>query len=171
MPGFIRISGVRAEVDAAALARKEVRARVHSLILRLTPEGITALLPPGLPLVVHGINAARLQGRAQVMGVHLDLDVLPEATPGGRLRLRFTGLRAGGFVPLPAETLIGAFLSARRPDAPGVHVVEGRMLEIDLRELLARFGVELPPVERVGLGPGWAELHLGRPEAAESGAA
>lgn len=161
MAAPIRITGVRAEIDAAALARREVRARLEALAVRLSPEGITALLPPGTPLTIYGINAGRLQARGAFKGIPFDLDILPEATPTGRLRLRFTGMRLGGFLPLPAETILSAVFAALR-FGPGVHVVEGRMLEIDLRELLARLNIEAAPVDRVGLSPGSAELHLGR---------
>jgi hypothetical protein len=137
--------------------------RVDGAVIRIPTAMLAQFIPEGLPLEVIGINADRIQARSSWGGLAFDLDIRPQAAANGRLQLRFTALRAGGILPLPAETVIGTLLSLRMSRTPGVLVIEGRLLELDLREISAEAGIHLPGLTRAGLGPGYLELTLGSP--------
>jgi hypothetical protein len=156
------IRSLRAEIPGP-LPDSGPSLRVVGAIIRIPTAVLSQFLPAGLPVEVVGINADRIQARASWRGLAFDFDIRPQAAVNGRLQLRFTDLRAAGILPLPAETIIGILLSLRMPKAPGVFLVEGRLVELDYREVAREVGLELPGLTRAGLGPGYLELTLGSP--------
>lgn len=157
----IRLSELQAVIDPEAAARKELRARVEAGVLQISRQGLAGLMPPHLPIDLEGISGGRLQLRAEWKGIPAVVDLLPEGTPAGTLLLRPTGMRLAGFVPLPAEAVLGFIYSLVASKLPEARWVQNRMLEVDLQALARRIHLELPPLRRVAVEPWGVELQFG----------
>lgn len=152
----IRLTGLRATLDAEAAAHKQLKLRVEAGVLYLSPAGVAGLLPPHVPLTLDGLRGGRLQLRLTWRGVAVQAEVLPEGTSAGNLRLRVTGLRAG-LLPLPSDA-VGLLLSIVGKLPKGIYAVDNRTFEIHLGQLAGRIGLELPPLKRVTVNDQGAEL-------------
>ncbi len=166
MPLGVQIAGLRGEVDAAALARKEVRLRIDYLRLRLSEEALRLAIPPDKPLRIARVRAGHLFVELR-RPVAAEIEFWPSVTPAGRLRLEARGATALGGLPVPAFLVRAAIGAAKEQVAggPGVRVAPGNALEIDAAEALWRENV---PVTLAGLtavrpGEGVLELEFGRP--------
>jgi hypothetical protein len=156
------VRSLRAEIPVP-FADSAPLLRVDGAVIRIPAAILSRFLPVGAPVEILGVNADRIQARSSWGRVEFDFDIRPQAAVNGRLQLRFTALRAAGILPLPPETIIGTLLSLRMPKTPGVFLVEGRLVELDLREIGRQVRLELPGLTRAGLGPGYLELTFGSP--------
>jgi hypothetical protein len=155
------MTDLRATVDPHAAARRELHVCVEAVTVRLSPRGLAALLPPGIPVALQGIRGDRLSLRLTWKGFSGVAEALLEGTATGTLRIKFTGLRAG-FIPLPVDAVLGTLLSFA-PRKEGV-IVRGSAVELDLQGLARRIGVELPPLQRAVVTPEGVELAFRKPE-------
>ena len=162
-PLGLELSGLRATVETEALAERQVRLHVESGLLRLSPHGLTLLLPPGTPVAIRRVIPGRLllHGSVDYRGNRLtgDAEVVPRVTTRGRIRLEVVSFRALGFIPVPIAGVTW-FLRTRLSGKLGVHFGEGDHLEIDLAEILRTIGVDLPPLKAAHAGDGVAELEF-----------
>jgi hypothetical protein len=160
-----QVTGLNATVDLDAALEKRLQLSIGSGSLRLTKEALQRLLPPtaAVELRLEGITSGRVQIRATWQGIPFIGDILPEATPEGRLRFQMTGARAV-FVPVPASAVapvvIKNLVYEKIKNAPGIYLVGDKILEVDLTELLAPLGITLARLTRVGVGQGWVELQF-----------
>ena len=132
----IQLAGVRATLNAAALAERQIGLRVHGGLLRLSDEGLALLLRPTGLATIDRISGGHAFLRLSYQGIHAIIEVWPSASMQGRLRLEPVSVRAG-FFPLPAAT-VGLILGALRDrlaDKPWIHLVQGNVPEIDFSEL------------------------------------
>ena len=159
----LELTRLRATVDMAALAERQVRLHVEGGLLRLTQAGLTKLLPPGFPLSVRGISQGRilLNGRFEVLGIMVgaDAEVVPTTTSQGRLRLEVVSVRAGGFLTVPKPVVIWAIRS-KLPNRPGIRIDEADRLEIDAAVVLQPLGVTFPPLRAVHAADGVLEVEF-----------
>ena len=161
MAAGARIAGVRGEVDAEALARREVAFRVDALRLFLSEAALKLLVPPGKPLAIQRVTGGRLFLRLVWSGPDVTVEALPRVSSQGRLRLEPTAFRAG-FLPLPTAVLSAllGFVRERLSGLPGLHLSQDNVVEIDLGEILRSKvpGVSLPPLYNVRVSEGAVEL-------------
>ncbi|HTE17136.1 MAG TPA: hypothetical protein VK689_02010 [Armatimonadota bacterium] len=162
-PMGIELSGLRATVGTDALAERQVRLQVEGGLLRLSPRGLTLLLPPGTPVAIHRIIPGRLLLRGSVdllgMAVGFDAEVAPGATSDGRVRLQVVAVRAAGFLPVPVPAVI-RILRTKLSHLPGIRFTAEDRMEIDLAEILRPLGVFLPPLKSAHARDGVAELEF-----------
>jgi hypothetical protein len=151
----VTISGLSGVTTAAGF-------QVEAGALRVSPEGLRRLAPPGVPLTLDGLAEGRLRVRGSWNGLAFPAEVLVEGTSEGRLRFRLIAVRAG-LLPLPVDLVAGVALG-RLPEAPGVRRV-GNAVEVDLAEILEPHGIALPPIRRVAVDGDGVEIRFGRGEA------
>jgi hypothetical protein len=150
----------RAALDPAALARRQVKMRVEHLVLRVSTTALELMIPPQVPLRLEHLAGGRARFNVEIRGIPGTLELEPVATAQGRLRLEIASIRAAGFLPIP-PSIVAPFLRGRLPNVPGVYLSADNRIEVDVREMAAPFGVELPPLRGVKVDGGLLELDFG----------
>lgn len=138
----VRLEGVRAEVDAAALAERRLGLRIEAGSL-LVPAALVPFLVPDGPVRLTGIGHGLLLARYVGPPLPADLEVRPALRKDGWIRMELTSVRAAGLLPVPRGMVLGA-VAERLAGRPGVRIGEGGHPEVCLDELLAPLGVRLP---------------------------
>lgn len=158
-PPAVEIGDLRAQVDPAALVERRVQAEIEGGWIRISGNGLTLLLPPAAPLKVERLAPGRGILRVNLMGVDWIAEVKPVVTPSGRLRLEAVGFRLAS-IPIPVPLALVHAGLGRLPQLPGLHLGEGKEVEIDLGEILATVGISFPPLQAAQAGDGYLELRF-----------
>jgi hypothetical protein len=156
----VRVSGIRAGLDPASLVQGPPRVRLDHARIRLSPEGLSACLPPDAPLAVDGIEDGEIHVRLRLRGPAGRAGIRTAWEPDGRLVLRVVWVRAG-IVPLPPALVVTA-VSRFIGDRPGLEIRGGGELVVDVPALAAANGVDNARVAAVDCRLGELELILGR---------
>ncbi|MCC2672778.1 MAG: hypothetical protein K0Q72_5250 [Armatimonadetes bacterium] len=141
---------VRATLDPVDLVRREARLRIEAGRLYLSEQGLALLLPPGVPLKLERITPGVLHVRVGSGLLSTSAQVRPRVTEGGLLRLEIGGL-VGLFLPLIRD---------RIQAKPGIRAVDSSGIVIDLSEIAALAGIDVPPLRAARAGEAIAELEF-----------
>ncbi len=156
----VQITGVRAEIDPVALARKQVRVEVSAGVLRISDRGLAAVLSPAGVLVDRISNGRIFLRKRQslpVVGlVDVSLEYHPSLGQRGRITFDLVAFRAGVF-SVPGFVVSGLIAGAVR-GKPGIHITEDNRIELDLGEVLAEAGIRLPAPKALGADGGVLEV-------------
>lgn len=156
----IQLTGLHAEIDPAALARKQVRVQITGGVLRLSDRGAAIALAP-LGVAVERISHGRLflvtRQRVPVFGlVDIHLELRPSIGPRGRLVLELINFRAG-ILAVPPFVVSGIIAGLAR-GKPGIHISEDNQIQVDLAEILTPLGIALPAPRALGADGGILEI-------------
>lgn len=158
----LELSGLRLTTSAAALLEKKPRLDIEHFVLRLSRAAVEALLPPGTPVKrVERLGGGAILLAVETRGLRATVEVRPGASREGRLRLEVVSVKAGIF-PIPAMVWTAALRSAV-PRRPGLLLTAENRIEVDLRVILRRRGVEIAPFRAVRVGEDVLELVIGDP--------
>lgn len=156
----VQITGVRAVLDPAALARKQVRAEVTDAVLRVSDRGLAAVLSPAgvqVDRISNGRIFLRKRHPLPVVGlVDVSLEYRPSLGQRGRIVFDLLSFRAGMF-SVPGFVVSGLIAGAVR-GKPGIHITEDNRIELDLGEVLAEAGIRLPAPRALGADGGILEV-------------
>lgn len=158
MDPAVEIGDLRASLDPAALAERRLQAGIEGGWIRISEDGLGLLLPPTAPLKVERLAPNQATLRVNVKGAWI-AEVRPVVSPAGRLRLEALGFRLAS-IPIPVPLALVRAALDRLPRLPGLHLGEGKEIEIDLGEILGMVGISLPPLQAAHATEGFLELRF-----------
>ena len=150
MTAALKVMGLRASVLPEELLRREARLRIEAGRLYLSEEGLALLLPPGVPIKLERISPGILHVRLGSGLLSASAEVRPTVLANGLLGLDIGGF-VGLFLPLVRDRIEGK---------PGIRGLAGNRLVLDLAEIVAMIGIDLPPLKAARAGDGIAELEF-----------
>ena len=150
MTAALKVMGLRATVLPEELLRREARLRIEAGRLYLSEEGLALLLPPGVPIKLERISPGILHVRLGSGLLSASAEVRPTVLANGLLGLDIGGF-VGLFLPLVRDRIEGK---------PGIRGLAGNRLVLDLAEIVALIGIDLPPLKAARAGDGIAELEF-----------
>jgi len=137
---FLTVERLQLRIYEEAL---EILARSLHWPIRIRPDGIHLKLEAG--------------------GFPIEARVSAAPAPDGYLRGELTSIKAASFLPIPTSLATG-YLQEKLRGRSGVVRLDENQVDFDLAALLRRAGFPiqpLPPLRRVNLGDGWADLEYG----------
>ena len=157
----LELTRLRATVDTAALAERQVRLHVESGILRISREALAVLLFRKVAVQRIADGRITLHGTFPIGGfqVGADADVVPRITANGRLWVEVVSVRAGGFFPVPLA-VVALGLRMAIGERLGLHFDEANRLLVDLAEIVRPAGILLPPPRTVRAADGVLEVEF-----------
>jgi hypothetical protein len=150
MTAALKVMGLRATLVPEELLRREARLRIEAGRLYLSEQGLALLLPPGVPLKLERISPGVLHVRVGSGLLSASAEIRPTVIGDGLLGLDIGGL-VGLFLP---------FIRDRVEGKPGIRGLAGNRMVIDLAEIVALIGIDVPPLKAARAGDGIVELEF-----------
>lgn len=156
----LRISRLTGRLDENALLDRRLRMVILGGVLQASEEGLRALIPASAPVGLERITPGGLLLRVNLKLFSALAEVRVFVGTQGRLGLDLVAVRTE-LLPIPTS-LATAALREFLPPQPWLHPQPGTRWEIDLAQIVAPYGVELPPLHAVRLAAGALELEFAR---------
>jgi hypothetical protein len=162
----VAVRNLSAVIDPEALLQKRLVAELRSAVVSVTEAAAQAALRADSRFSLEQLGPERIFVKTSLTPLGGNLELTPSIDDSGRLLLKITSFKAGGFLPLTG--LVGGFLNAFKEKIaashPGIRVVGDSTIEVDLnaalRPHLGDAELVLPPLRSVRVLPGYIEIEF-----------